>query len=268
MAFSIHVNFVGVLVVRLILSGHAALVERRVLVATRCELLRGAHLSLVERGELLWGNHLKLAVGSNSVLYVWKTVRRLHGHGIETGVHVHRGIGIRRERWLRVTHHLRIHVRRPLHSMARRRAIKALIGRSQLIVVQPLLLTWQIHFLGIRIHQVIGLHLLVFAHKGYGRQTRLLEELTLILRLDELEIGDLLLALSQKVGVVVIVEEVLFLILYQAFGVFSPDFGRCVIFGVLWVHDAQACVGEGREIVLVADGALGSLVSALLLGGL
>lgn len=133
---------------------HAPVMEGRVLIVLTawCELLGSAHLILVECRELLRGDHLELAVGSDSVSDVRHTVRGLHSHGIESGMQIHRWITIRRKWRLPVPHHLRVHVRRALHSSARRGTIKTLIGHRQLIVVQPLLLTGQIELFGVRIH--------------------------------------------------------------------------------------------------------------------
>ena len=94
-------------------------------------------------------------------------------------------------------------------------------------------------------------NILVFAYKGYGCQTRILEELILVLRFHKFKIRYLLLSLSQKVGLLIfmIIKEILyllliFLFLHQAFGVFSSDFTRCYIFRALRIHNAQACIGK------------------------
>ena len=84
-----------------------------------------------------------------------------------------------------------------------------------------------------------------------------MQELVLVLRFHKFEVGYLLLALSQKVGLVVmIVKEILdllliFLVLQKAFRVFSSDLTRCHVFRILGIHDAQACICESR-IVLVS----------------
>ena len=225
-----------------------------------CELIMGrVHLGLMECGELLWGDHLELAIGSDGIFDVRHAVSSLHSHRIEAWMHIHRWITIWRKWRLTVPHHLRIQIRwRTLKSMTRRGTIKTLISVCQLIVVQSLSLTRQTYLFRIRIHEVIGLHLFVFAHKCNWCQTRRLKELILVLSIfDKFKIWYLLLSFAQIYHLIVIfLEEILHLFfvlfffyldsLWYTLLLISSNFIRSYIFRIriLIIHDAHACISE------------------------
>ena len=151
-ALSVHVNFVAVLVIRIILRRHASVIERRILVVmtSRCELLRSTHLTLVEGCELLRGNHLKLAIGTDGISDVRYAIRRLHSHRVESWMHIHWWIAIRRIWRLPVPHHLRVHVLeakqwRPIRSCHEEKELLSLLVRQR-IQIRPKLLDVRLGF--------------------------------------------------------------------------------------------------------------------------